>query len=159
MAMSSIKEWARTIYLVSVFSALALLIVPRSMLKQVRFVVEMLLIFCILAPLINAVLGGGPETVLMNGSFDLPGSLNMASYYTMETGRRIKETGLSLGLPVDNVEIKVSGTGPGFRVTSISVDVSESPEPETENAFVQALSAYIGVDEDRITIRKPVTDY
>ena len=96
--------------------------------------------------------------MLMNGSFDLPGSLNMASYYTMETGRRIKETGLSWGLPVDNVEIKVSGTGPGFRVTSISVDVSESPEPETENAFVQALSAPL-VWMNRITIRKPVTDY
>ena len=82
----------------------------------------------------------------------------MASYYTMETGRRIKETGLSLGLPVDKWKLSVR-TGPGFRVTSISVDVSESPEPETENAFVQALSAYIGVDEDRITIRKPVTDY
>ena len=65
MAMSSIKEWARTIYLVSVFSALALLIVPRSMLKQVRFVVEMLLIFVSCA-FDQCGFGGGPETVLMN---------------------------------------------------------------------------------------------
>lgn len=152
--MEAVKGWARSLFMLAIFSSTALLIVPRSMLKQARFVAEMLLLLCVIAPLAGLLRS-------INGSASLPplpatGSawgFSLEQFHAEETARRVSEVATRAGLPVESV--KVATKDAGFSLAEVTVCLSAKPEDEELAAFRDTLGAYLGIRKDRVKFVVP----
>jgi len=147
----AVKVWARAIFLLSVIASTALLVVPKSMQKQSKFVVEMLILLCVIAPL-RGLIPRGTEAALSSNGLAGAGQEepSLARCYANETARRVAEIGEQAGVPV--LEVTVLTDSSGFSLSSVVVRLSEQPSEERLNAFTASLSAYLGISKDRLRV-------
>ena len=129
--MQSLKTWAKTVYLVAVLSSAALLMIPRSMQKQSKFVIELLLLLCILAPTAN----------LARKSFDISeipwdyhfwysDSASFETLYAREVERQVKELSSAAGFSVHSVHVEIGGFAPEFSVEKIILRLAHPIDPQ-----------------------------
>lgn len=155
--MESLKVWAKTVYLLAVISSAALLMIPRGMQKQSRFVIEMLMLLCILAPV--AGFSGkfyDTATVTWNyGEYDF-GAASLESFYSREIERRVMEMSIAAGLALDSVSVQVEGFAPNFQGSELILYLS-SPADEIEqdklDNFCKLLAAHLSMSIDNITCK------
>ncbi len=149
--MEAVKVWARSIFMLSVLSSTVLLIVPKSMQKQSRFVVEMLLLLCVIAPL-SGLLGSGAQDAL--ASTGLPSqsaeATSLGRFYAEETARRVSELGEKAGLSI--AEVAVATKNAGFSLAEVIVRLGANPSDEQMDAFTKSVSAYLGINQDRLRV-------
>ncbi len=152
--MEAIRTWARSLFLLSIFSSAALLIVPKPMQKQARFVAEMLLLLCVVAPLAG-LLGSSTRAALLPSATDsgYAGQFSLGKFYAEETARRVTEIGQRAGVPVESV--KVATGDAGFSLTEVVIYLSNRPADETLRAFRETLGAYLGIPKDRLKLVVP----
>lgn len=150
--MEAIKEWARSVYILAMLSSVVLLLVPRKMLRQVRFVAEIIMLLCILSPVLGAVLGAENLTIYSE-RFEPPESYSasLEKFYVGEIERRIKEIGNDAGIPVKSVRTNLSGFAPKFSVSSVSIYLSAPVEKDKTRKFRDLIAAYLGIDSSKIT--------
>ncbi len=149
--MEAVKAWARAIFLLSVIGSTAMLIVPKSMQKQSRFVVEMLILLCVIAPLSGLIPRGTEAALAINGAApagDSPPSLS--TFYANETARRVSEIGKQAGVPV--LEVTVLTESSGFSLSAVVVRLREQPPEERLEAFTGSLAAYLGIGKDKLRV-------
>ncbi len=149
--MEAVKLWARSIFLLAIFSSTVLLIIPKSMQKQSRFVAEMLLLLCVVAPL-GSLLGAGSRETLVPA---VPGSsttvqFSLEKFYADETARRVTEIGQKAGIPVEGVTVTTKDSG--FSLSEVVVRLAERPPDEQLTAFTESLSAYLGIQKNRLRV-------
>ncbi|MEX0975143.1 MAG: hypothetical protein WD024_07350 [Bacillota bacterium] len=149
--MEALKVWARAIFLLAIFSSTVLLIVPKSMQKQSRFVAEMLLLLCVVAPL-GGLLSAGTRAALMQPDSGATAAVqfSLGKFYAEETARRVTEIGQKAGLIVESVSVTTKDAG--FSLAEVLVRLKSQPEEERLHAFVESLSAYLGIQEDRLRV-------
>jgi hypothetical protein len=150
----AIKTWARSLFLLSIFSSTVLMIVPKSMQKQSRFVAEMLLLLCVMAPLAGLLSSGSRASLLPSE----PGSsytqeFSLGKFHAGETARRVTEIAERAGIPVESV--KVTTGDAGFSLVEVVVYLSDRPADETLRVFRETLGAYLGIRKDRLRVIAP----
>ncbi|QUL98933.1 MAG: hypothetical protein IMF26_02345 [Candidatus Fermentithermobacillus carboniphilus] len=150
--MEAIKEWARSVYLLAVFSSAVLLIVPKTMQRQARFVVEMLMLLCVLAPLFH-LMPRPIETTVSSGSY-VSGSYtaSLERFYVAEVERRVREVGQGAGIAIRDVEVVVTGSAPGFRVGAVKVVLGRDLTEEEARRFREVTGAYLNIPPDRVAL-------
>lgn len=149
--MEAVKAWARSIFLLAVVSSTALLLVPKSMQKQSRFVAEMLILLCVIAPLATLVSATARETLVPGGLAAVVGEQpSLGKFYADETARRVTEIAQRTGLPV--VEVSVATKDSGFSLASVVVRLAEHPEGDRLTAFTGSLAAYLGIGNDKLWV-------
>lgn len=145
------KVWARSIFLLAIFTSTALLIIPKSMQKQARFVAEMLVLLCVVAPLAGLVNAGTREAMTPTApSLPSPEVSALGKFYADETARRVAEIGQRTGMPI--VEVTATTSGAGLSLAGVIVRVSEQPDDERFRAFAESLAAYLGISKDRLRV-------
>jgi hypothetical protein len=150
----AIKAWARSIFVLTVFSGTVLLLVPKSMTKQAKFVVEMLLLLCVVAPLAGLFRGNDRSVLTLGASWkEVSSSVSLERFLASETSRRVLEMGARADIPIDHVEA-VPDAG-GFTLVAVKIWLKESVPPDTLDPFMATLSAYLGVPRDTVTIIQP----
>jgi hypothetical protein len=146
----AVKAWAKSLFILAVFSSTVLLVVPKSMLKQARFVAEMLLLLCVIAPL-GGLLGAAGRAALLPEVGAAPVSqFSLEKFYAEETARRVTEIGARTGIPVDSVKVVTKDSG--FTLVEVTVYLAEPAEEDQVVAFRAALGAYLGVQKDRVKV-------
>lgn len=152
--MESLKSWAKTIYLVAVISSAALVLIPRSMQKQSKFVIELLLLLCIVAPVAGFV--GKPHQVAgMTWTLEgwEPESFSLERFYASEVQRRAMEMGIAAGLPIHSVEVETQGLAPDFSGSKVCLYLS-APLDESDagvmHSFKELLATHLGIDPENI---------
>ncbi|MGE5580393.1 MAG: hypothetical protein ACM3WU_10150 [Bacillota bacterium] len=149
--MEAVKVWARAIFLLSVIASTALLVVPKSMQKQSRFVVEMLILLCVIAPLHGLIPQGTEAALAPNGPPTAGQEVSsLGKFYANETARRVAEIGEQAGVPV--LEVTVLTGSSGFSLSSVVVRLREQPSDERLSAFTGSLAAYLGIGKDRLRV-------
>lgn len=148
--MESVKVWARGLFLLAVFSSTALLLVPKSMVKQAKFISELLLLLCVIAPVANVLrsgsLGGLPSSRAPAG----PAGSSLGDFYVRETAQRVTQLGAKAGVRVKSVQVATKDGGLALsRVTAV---IGPGAADETVNAFKEAVSIYAGISEDKVAI-------
>ena len=149
--MEAIKAWAKSVFILSVFASTVMLLVPKSMNKQAKFVSEMLLLLCVAAPLAGLLSGAGgipasPE--LTFGESAPPFALN--DYLVTETSRRVSEIASLAGISVDDVSVMPAQSGYG--IEGITITLSSPVIDEDGEALRETLSAYLSVPVDRVRL-------
>lgn len=149
--MEAVKAWARSIFLLSIISSTALLIVPKPMQKQSRFVAEMLILLCVIAPLGGLIGAGTREALATPGLPSQPeeGS-SLGKFFAEETARRVTEIGLRTGIPV--LEVTVATKDRGFSLAEVVVRFEKQPPEEQMKAFTEGLGAYLGIGKDKVRV-------
>lgn len=149
--MEAVKVWARSIFLLAVFSSTVLLIVPKPMQKQSRFVAEMLILLCVVAPLGGLVSAGTRDVLAPSNSSSPAGEeFSLGKFYAEETARRVTEIGQKTGLPV--LAVTVTTKESGFSLAGVLVRLAEQPDEEQLGAFTGSLSAYLGISKDKLRV-------
>ena len=149
--MEAVRVWARSIFLLSVISSTALIIVPKSMQKQSRFVAEMLVLLCVIAPLGGLIRAGTREALAPpNLPSQSEEAFSLGKFYAEETARRVTEIGLEIGMPVQ--EVTASTKGSGFSLAEVVVHLEEQPPEEQMKAFTESLAAYLGISKDKLRV-------
>lgn len=140
-------------FVLAVFSSAALLVVPPSMARHARFVAEMVILLCLIAPLSGIVATGTDlsRTVSVQGISS--GSFSLSRFYAQELESRIRQIGQRAGIPIESV--KVAAAGGGLTLTGVTVSVSEKLDSALEAAFRDALAAYVGLRRDSVVIVQP----
>ncbi len=152
--MAAIKVWARSIFVLTVFSSTALLLVPKSMTKQAKFVVEMLLLLCVIAPLAGLFRDGGRSALTSGDSWgEVSSPAALEKFLASETRRRILEMGAKANIPIEDAKA-VAAKG-GFTLAEVKIWLKDSVPLDTIKPFVATLSAYLGVPEDTVTVIQP----
>jgi hypothetical protein len=151
----SVRDWARGLFLLAIFSSTVMLLVPKSMTKQVKFVSELLLLICVIAPLAGLVRSGsavGLPTSQVTTDF---ASFSLGEFYAKETAQRVRELGEKAGLSVESVEVRTKDGG--LSLDEVSVVVAPGASPEELGAFREAIGIYAGIPEDKVmlTARNP----
>jgi len=147
----AVKVWARSIFLLSVISSTALLIVPKSMQKQSRFVAEMLVLLCVIAPLGGLLRAGTREALAPPGLPSQPEeAFSLGKFYGEETARRVSEIGQQTGMTV--TEVTVATKDAGFTLAEVVVYLEEQPPEERMKAFTESLTAYLGIGKDKLRV-------
>jgi hypothetical protein len=119
--------------------------------KQTRFVAEMLILLCVVAPLGGLVSSGTKAAVLPSGSgASVAGEFSMGKFYADETARRVAEIGETAGIPVQSVTVTTRDSG--FSLAEVLVKVAEQPEEGRMRAFTESLTAYLGIGKDRLRV-------
>lgn len=147
--MESVKAWARGVFLVAVFSSTVMLLVPKSFIKQAKFVSEMLLLLCVIVPLAGLLRSGtaGPQRTSLPTAFT---DFSLGQFYSMETAQRIAELAGKCG--VETQEVSVTTKDGGFSLDRVLVAVMPgSPEDRLET-FREAIGVYTGIPEDKVEI-------
>lgn len=152
--MAAIRTWAKSLFVLAVFSSAVLLVTPKSAQKQARFVAEMLLLLCVIAPLAGLLTSAGASA----GTPSLPdvqGSeqFSLEKFYAEETARRVIEIGVRAGVPVDKV--KVTTKDAGFSLAGITVYLKERVPDDAVNAFTSSLGAYLGIGKGEVLVVMP----
>lgn len=148
--MDSLKDWARGVYLLAVFSSAAILIIPKCMQKQSKFVIELLMLLCIMAPV--ARFAGKPldaSSAAWNYREHDSNLISLETFYTQETGRRVKEMAISAGLPVDKVSVEALGFAPRFSCR-VTLYLSSAPDRDVADSFARFLSSYLSIGPEDI---------
>ncbi len=155
--MESLKVWAKTVYLLAVISSAALLMIPRGMQKQSRFVIEMLMLLCILSPVVGF-LGKSHDTaaITMNyREYDF-GTASLETFYSREIERRVLEMSVAAGLPIDSVSAEVKGFAPNFQESGVTLYLSapvDDIEQEELDNFRKLLAAHLSMNIDNIQFK------
>ncbi|MGI6620069.1 MAG: hypothetical protein ACOX35_01270 [Bacillota bacterium] len=152
--MESLKSWARTVYLVAVISSAALLMIPKSMQKQSKFVIELLLLLCIVVPPVGLV-GKSHEVAGIRWDYaDLaPEDFSLERFYASEVQRRAVQMGLAAGLRIHSVEVEARGIAPDFSGTKVYVYLTgpiDESEAEVIQKFRELLATHLGIDPKHI---------
>lgn len=153
--MAAIKAWAKSLFVLAVFSSTVLLITPKSALKQARFVAEMLLLLCVIAPLAGLL---GSTGTAVGAMPSLPGAegaerFSLEEFYAGEIARRVIEIGSRAGIPVESV--KVTTKDAGFSLAEVEVYLSDLPGDEAVATFKDTLGAYLGIQKDKVKVVLP----
>jgi hypothetical protein len=144
--MESIKTWARGVFILSVLSSTALLLVPKNSVKQARFVLSMLLLLCTIAPLVRLVPNIEETTASEVISQGMTDQFSLARFLEQETEDMVKAVASEAGLKILSVHVDTDG----FSLHSVRIEM-EGPIPEeTLEAFRDSLSAYLGVGEESL---------
>lgn len=152
--MGSLKEWARGVYLLAVFSSAAILLIPKRMQKQSKFVIELLMLLCIMAPIAGLV--GKPidaASVAWNYREHDSNLTSLETFYAQETGRRVKEMAISAGLPVDKVLVEALGLAPDF-TCRVTLFLSSAPDQDVADSFARFLSSYLSISLEHILFER-----
>ncbi len=152
--MESLRAWAKTVYLVAVISSAALLMIPKTMQKQSKFVIELLLLLCILAPAAGFVTKPYDVAGIAWGYQERnSGSVSLELFYAREVERRVTEMGVVAGLPVHSVLVETEGFAPGFSGSKVTLYLT-SPVDETGSdtidRFRELLAAHLYISVDNI---------
>ncbi len=149
--MSAVKTWARSLLVLAVFSSGALFVVPRSMLRQAKFVIEMVLLLCVIVP-VSFLPRVETSHAPWNQAATVPGDaepFSIERFYARETETRVEEIARKLKIPLAGVSVS---TGSGLRLSAITVLVETMPEEETLQAFRQSLISYMGIPAEKVII-------
>lgn len=145
--MEAVREWARGVFVLAVFASTVMLLVPKSVIRQTRFVSELLLLLCVIAPLAG---------VLKGGTFGLPGraaqtfaDFSLGDFYSAETARRIGELAITCGVEVKSVSVRTKDGG--FSLDTVSVSVSPCPDDRLDE-FHKAIQVYTGIPAEKVEI-------
>ncbi|MGI6628238.1 MAG: hypothetical protein ACOX4K_07840 [Bacillota bacterium] len=149
--MEFLKEWARGVYLLAVLSSAAILMIPKSMQKQSKFVIELLMLLCIIAPVAGFIRKpiDAPSATWNYREQDYR-DISLKAFYAGEVSRRVKDTAISVGLPVESVLVEVSGFAPGFTCSGINIYLSSPVEEGKTDSFARFLASYLAIDQSRI---------
>ncbi len=149
--MEAVKAWARSIFLLAVFSSTVLLVIPKSMQKQSRFVAEMLLLLCVIAPL-GGLVSSGAQSALApgNGAVAEGEATSFGDFYSSETARRVAEIGQAIGLSIESVDVATKDSG--FSLASVVVHLTDRPSDDELASFTEGLSAYLGIGKDKLRV-------
>ena len=148
--METVKEWARSLFLISIFSSTALLLVPKSMQRQARFVAEMLILLCVVAPLARMLTTPAASTIWSSMGSNQADQGSLGEFYAWETARMVAEIGRRAGIPVKTVEVGVGETG--LSLSAVTVYLSGPVDPEAAQAFRDSVAAYLGVPKDKLQV-------
>jgi len=150
----SLKEWARGVYLLAVFSSAAILLIPKRMQKQSKFVIELLMLLCIMAPVAGLV-GKSIDTASVAWNYREHDSnlTSLKTFYAQETGRRVKEMAISAGLPVDKVLVEALGLAPDF-TCRVTLFLSSAPDQDVADSFARFLSSYLSISLEHILFER-----
>lgn len=152
--MAAIKTWAKSLFVLAVFSSTVLLVTPKSMLKQARFVTELLLLLCVVAPLAGLLNSANAAAALPQvWSVEGPDRFSFEKFYAEETAKRVIEIGLRVGVPVDSV--KVTTKDSGFSLAGITVYLKDRPAGDALAVFRDSLGSYLGVPSDKVEVVLP----
>ncbi len=152
--MAAIKLWARSIFVLSVLTSTALVLVPKSMQKQARFVTEMLILLCIVAPLASLMRNVGLQSDIAQYQWDeLNQPQTLETFLALETERRVLQITNDAGIPVLDVEALASKGG--FTLAQVKIWSKDRVPEGAKESFVATLSAYLGVPKDKITVIQP----
>ncbi len=152
--MESLKAWAKSIYLVAIVSSVAILMIPKSMQKQSKFVIELLLLLAILAPIAGFV----------NKSYDVPqviweyqdldsGYVPLSIFYIKEIQRQVTQLAVAAGLPVHSVMVKAGGLPPDFSGSGITLYLNEPVNEQDQHVmdqFSELLASRFSISAERI---------
>lgn len=153
--MEAVKVWARSLFLVSIFSSTALLLVPKSMQRQARFVAEMLILLCVVAPLARVLSSPAAPALWSSVQPVLAEEASLGEFYTRETARMVAEIGRRAGIPVKTVKVSVGDTG--LSLSEVAVYLSEPTSPDSAQTFKDAVAAYLGIPKDKVQMYAPRT--
>lgn len=124
--------------------------VPRSMLRQARFVIEMVLLLCVIAPAIGFL----PRVEMAGASWNptaaVPGDaepFSIERFYARETESRVEEIARRLKIPLAGVSVSI---GSGLRLSAITVLVEAMPEEDVLQVFKQSLTSYMGIPGEKV---------
>jgi len=148
-----LKTWARSIYVLSVLSSVVILLSPKRMQKEVRFVLEMLILLCIIAPLISLL--GKPldkRVGAIGGTLSETSQATLEKFYEDEMARRIRELGLKANIPIAAVTLKIQGSFPAFKVGFVDIRLERPVDKEEIEAFRGSLSAYLGISREDVLV-------
>lgn len=152
--MESLKAWAKGVYLVAVISSAALVLIPKSMQKQSKFVIELLLLLCILAPVAGFV--GKPQQVaglrLGQDTWEADG-FSLERFYALEVQRRVTQLALAAGLPIHSVQVEPAGVAPEFSATKLTLYLTVSlyePDGEVLQKFRELIATQLDIDPGSI---------
>ena len=153
--MEALKNWAKGVYLLAVFSSVVMMIIPKRVEKQSRFVMELLMLLCIMAPVTGFVKNPiDRDRVAWNLQENDFGYDSLREFYEVESCRRVKELAEDLGLSVESVSVEVSGHTPNFSVGSITLRLSDLPHEEIASGLKDFLSAYFSINQDQICLEQ-----
>ncbi len=152
--MAAIKVWARSIFVLSVLTSTALILVPKSMQKQARFVTEMLILLCIVAPLAGLMRNVGLHTDVTGYQWDeINQPAVLETFLASETEKRVLQISADAGIAVSGVEAQASKGG--FTLDHVKIWAEDEVSESSEESLVATLSAFLGVPQDKITIIQP----
>jgi hypothetical protein len=150
----SLKSWAKAVYLVAVVSSAALVMIPKSMQKQSKFVIELLLLLCILAPVAGFVSKPHQVAGVMWGQAGwAPDSFSLERFYATEVERRITQMGIAAGLPIHSVEVETRGFAPDFSGSKVCVYLMapvDEADAQVIHAFRELIATHLDLDPDNI---------
>ena len=154
MALAAIKVWARSIFVLSVLTSTALILVPKSMQKQARFVTEMLILLCIVAPLASLMRNTDFQSHVAGYQWDeLNQPAALETFLASETKRRVLQISGDAGIEV--IDVEASASKGGFTLDYVKI-WSKGQVPEgAKESLVKTLSAFLGVPRDKITVIAP----
>lgn len=153
--MEFVKSWAKSVYVLAVLSSLVVVMAPRKMQKEIRFVLEIMVLLLLLTPLVT-LFGKSPsfENTWTNTTDNLSRQnyLSLESFFRDETKRRILTISKTLGLTVDSVEVEVKGVFPNLTVSRLVVALNQPEDQESLENFRRSLQSYLGVPEESIVL-------
>lgn len=148
--MESIRIWARGLFLLAVFSSTAMLLVPKSMVKQVKFVSELLLLLCVIAPIAALIRSEGGIGLPSAQVPTVPDEFSLSRFYSKETARRVAELGETTGVRVQSVNVVMKDGG--LALGEVAVVVGPGATGEQLAAFKEAVRIYAGIPKDNVRL-------
>jgi hypothetical protein len=145
--LESVREWARGIFLLAVFASTVMLLVPKSVMRQAKFVSELLLLLCVIAPLAGILRTGTPG--LPRSASETFSDFSLGEFYSNETARRIEELGQKCGVEIKAVS--VSTKDGGFSLDRVDVEVMQASGDRLA-AFREAIEIYTGIPGEKVEI-------
>lgn len=146
--LQAVREWARSVYVVSVVASIAVLLLPKRYAKHGRFVAEMLILVCVLSPI--AKLSNVSQQELFRSTFSGQEVSPSGEFYARQVEDGIRGIANSLGLTVGEVELEIKdGSGEFARV----IICLERPAGEDAiKALKKTVAAWFGMDEASVTV-------
>lgn len=145
--MESVRVWARGVFLLAVFASTVMLLVPKSVVRQAKFVSELLILLCVIAPLAGILRSGTPG--LPQTATETFADFALGEFYSNETARHIRELGETCGVGVKAVS--VSTKDGGFSLDRVDVEVEPTSADELA-AFREAIEIYTGIPGEKVEI-------
>jgi hypothetical protein len=146
--LESVRVWARGLFLLSVFASTVMLLVPKSVIRQAKFVSELLLLLCVIAPLAGILRSGTPNLPLR--AEETFTDLSIGEFYEAETARRIRELAEECGVEIKAVSVNTKDGG--FSLDKVDVTVMPGPGDDRLEAFREAIRIYMGISREKVEI-------
>lgn len=147
--LESVRTWARGLFLLAVFSSTVMLLVPKRVQRQARFVSELLLLLCVIAP-VAGLLKSGTTGLSLDSAPATFTDLSLGRFYSVETAQRIAELGTRCG--VETQAVSVTTKDGGLSLDRVEITLKPGIEDDRIEAFREAIQVYTGIPGDKVEI-------